>query len=85
MTQVAGSREITDWTHRYRIEASRVRLIGTDRAVTDRLSGSVVSTSTNLLRGVTVTTVRGEPETPAKPGRTVAKPRTVYLEFVVLS
>ena len=82
--QSAGAREITDWTHRYRIENGRVRLIGLDIVNTDRGDGSVVARSTNLLTGVTITTVEGQPQVPVKAGRVKGKPRVVYLESVKL-
>lgn len=85
VVQEAGARELTGWTHRYRIERGRVRLIGLDRAVTDRLGPSTVSRSTNLLTGVTITTVDGTPEEPVKPGTVKGSPRTVWLEDVELS
>jgi hypothetical protein len=83
--QSAGARELTDWTHRYRITGGRVRLIGVDIERTDRASGSGVTTSTNLLTGVTITTVEGTPEQPATPGTRRGKPRVIYLEAVKLT
>lgn len=85
VTQSAGSREVTDWRHRYRIEKGRVRLIGTDRSTTDRANGSLVTTSTNLLTGLTITMVEGTPEEPVKAGRVKGKARLVFIENVELS
>lgn len=88
VTQEAGSRELTSWTHRYRLQGGVIRLIGTDRVTADRLSGSVVSVSTNLLTGVTLTTVEGELDPTLSnptPGRKVGKPRVVALESVEIS
>jgi hypothetical protein len=84
ITQSAGSNEITEWTHRYRLEKNRIRLIGVDIAETDRNVGSTVIRSTNLLTGVTKTTVEGKPTKKVKVGSVKGKPRTVYLEGVTL-
>jgi hypothetical protein len=88
VTQEAGSRELTSWTHRYRLQSGVVRLIGTDRVTADRLNGSVVSVSTNLLTGLTITTVDGDVDPSSenpKAGRKVGKPRVVALESVEIS
>jgi hypothetical protein len=85
LIQSSGSREVTDWVHRFRLEKGRVRLIGLDRSVTDRTGGSVVSVSTNYLTGLTITTVRGEPEEPATPGRVKRKPSVVLLDAVEIA
>ena len=88
VTQEAGSRELTNWTHRYRIQNGLIRLIGTDRVTADRLSGSVVSVSTNLLTGLTVTTVDGEVDPSLNnptAGRKAGKPRVVAVETVKIS
>ena len=88
VTQEAGSRELTNWTHRYRLQNGVVRLIGTDRVTADRLNGSVVSVSTNLLTGLTVTTVDGEVDPSLdnpKAGRKIGKPRVVAVEAVEIS
>lgn len=89
VTQSAGSREVTDWTHRFRIESGRVRLIGLDRTNNDRLGPTTVTTSTNLLTGVTITTTvtssaDGKTES-SKSKTTKGKARTVWLENVELS
>ena len=85
--QTAGSRELTDWTHRYRLEKGRVRLIGLDWSVVDRLTGSSVTVSTNYLTGLTITAVEGTPDPSLKsqkPGRKQGKPSVMYLESVEL-
>jgi hypothetical protein len=82
--QSAGSREVTTWTHKYRIEAGRVRLIGVDITDVDRLNGATVVVSTNLLTGLTITTVEGEPEEPVKAGTRKGRPTTVLLAKVSL-
>jgi hypothetical protein len=84
ITQSAGANEITEWIHRYRLEKNRIRLIGVDIAETDRNVGSTVTRSTNLLTGVTKTTVEGKPTNKVKAGTVKGKPRTVYLEAVTV-
>jgi hypothetical protein len=55
--QEAGSREVEFQRFRLRQEgALRVRLIGVDTTVRDRLTGASVATSTNLLTGARVVT-----------------------------
>lgn len=80
--QEAGSREMTRWTHRYRLENGRVRLIGLDRSLTDRNTAGVVVESTNYLTGTKIVTVEGELENPPKAGTTKGKPRTIFLNAV---
>lgn len=84
VSQSAGSRQVTDWVHRYRIENGKVRLIGLDRTVTDRLNGAVVIESTNYLTGTKITTVEGEPEDPVKAGTRKGRPATVLLAKVTI-
>ncbi len=84
VVQSAGANEVTEWTHRYRLENKRIRLIGVDISDTDRNVGSTVTRSTNLLTGVTKTTVEGKPTKKVKAGTVKGKPRTVYLEAVAL-
>lgn len=82
--QSAGSREVVDWTHRYRIQAGGVRLIGLDRSVTDRGSGGVVNVSTNYLTGVKITTAEGEIESAPKAGTRRGKPRVIFVNTVTV-
>lgn len=80
--QTAGARELTDWTHRYRFEKGRVRVIGTDVTQFDRATGATVATSTNELTGVTITTVQdGEAQSP-KSTTTRKSPRFLTVESV---
>ncbi len=80
--QEAGSREMTRWTHKYRLEQGRVRLIGLDRSVTDRNTAGVVLVSTNYLTGTTIVTVDGEVENAPKAGTTKGKPLKIFLNAV---
>ncbi len=82
--QSAGSREVTDWTHRNRIEKGGVRLIGLDRAVLDRATGGFVNESTNYLTGAKIVTVEGDDENPPKAGTTRGKPRVIYVDRVTV-
>lgn len=82
--QEAGSREMSDYTHRYRIEKDRVRLIGSDIGYRDRGDGSNYQVSTNYLTGLSITTVDGTPEGAPKAGTVKGKPSVVYLENVEL-
>ena len=84
INQSAGSREVTDWTHRYRIEKGGVRLIGLDRSVLDRATGGFVKESTNYLTGAKIVTVEGDVENPPKAGTTRGKPRTIYVDRVTV-
>jgi hypothetical protein len=85
--QSAGSREVTSWIHRYRLESGKVRLIGADRTTIDRLNGATISVSTNYLTGVTITAIEGDPDpadNPPKPGRVKGKPKVIAVESVEL-
>jgi hypothetical protein len=84
LSQSAGSREVTNWVHRFRVESGKVRLIGLDRSVTDRASGSTVTVSTNYLTGLTITTVTGEPEDGTKPSRVKRKVSVVLLNAAAI-
>ena len=85
VAQSAGSREVTDWLHRYRIEKGKVRLIGLDRSVNDRATGAWAKSSTNLLTGVTITTGEGALDPPVKIGTRKGRPSTVFLPKVEIS
>ena len=80
INQSAGSREVTDWTHSYRIEKGGVRLIGLDRSVLDRATGGFVKESTNYVTGAKIVTVEGDVENPPKAGTTRGKPRAIYVD-----
>jgi hypothetical protein len=56
VNQDNGSREITETTHKFRYDARKngVLLIGSERVDRDRLTGGVISTSTNYLSGVRI-------------------------------
>ena len=85
--QSAGSRELTTWIHRYRLESGKVRLIGVDVSTTDRLNGATVSISRNYLTGLTVTEIDGTPDPadkPPKAGRVKGKPKVINVEAVEL-
>ena len=84
VAQSAGSREVTDWTHRYRLEKGGVRLIGVDRSVVDRATGGSMKESTNYLTGTRIVTVDGDVENPPKAGTTRGKPRVIYVERVTV-
>jgi hypothetical protein len=85
VTQESGSRELTQWIHRYRYERGKIRLTGLDRAVTDRANGSTQSESTNYLTGEKIVTVDPNFEDQSiKSGRTKGKPKFIALESVRL-
>lgn len=84
IAQSAGSREVTDWTHRYRIDKGGVRLIGLDRSMVDRATGGSVTESTNYLTGTRIVTVDGDVENPPKAGTTRGRPRVIYVERVTV-
>jgi hypothetical protein len=85
VAQEAGAREVQRWTHRYRIERGRVRLIGLDFTEVDRGSAGSYTTSTNYLTGKTITTIEGDIEGAPQAGTTKGKPRTIFLENVDLA
>ncbi len=85
--QSAGSRELTTWIHRYRLESGKVRLIGADTSMTDRLNGATIAISTNYLTGVTITEIDGDPDpadNPPKAGRVKGKSKVITVESVEL-
>jgi hypothetical protein len=83
--QMSGARETQEWRHVYRIEEGRVRLIGIDRASTDRASGGSWTTSENLLTGLRITSVTGDIAEAPKAGTVKGRPSTIRLEEIDLS
>ncbi len=81
--QSAGSREVQNWTHRYRIEKNKVRLIGLDSNVYDRANGDGSTSSTNYVTGTTITTIT-KAEVTSKPKTKKGTPKTILLEKATL-
>jgi hypothetical protein len=89
--QSSGSREVTQWTHRYRLEKGRIRLTGLDRVVTDRVvegqngGPAFLSESKNYLTGDRIVTIDPNfPDQSMKSGKTKQKPTFIVLEQVAL-
>lgn len=65
--QEGGSREAYGSTHRLRLEAEGVRLIGLDEHTLDRGTGESTSRSTNFLNGAHVEERAGKPKKSKRP------------------
>jgi hypothetical protein len=81
----AGSWSVGEWQHKFRLEAGRLRLIGTERNIFMRNSGEKTLTSTNYLTGKRKITsglnqFDDEPSRPKVEWETLDSKKPVFME-----